>query len=373
MSKRISIVVTTIHGPEFLEGYVEDIRDSGLQATTDIIVIPDRKTPPSVFEWCSDFVGGALTILCPDISRQSEFLEKFPSLADRIPFDTDHRRNVGFLMALDRGADIVISIDDDNYVEGGGFVDGHSVVGEYSDAPIVESESGWFNTCNMLVHEPIVEIYPRGYPYFARSPATVKEGHAPGKVSVNAGLWTLDPDVDAVTRLALGPTVESLRSESILLGKDTWAPINTQNTSVERGAMGAFWYVRMGFRLGGLLIDRYGDILSGYFCAKCVKSLGESIRIGTPTTIHRRSEHNLFKDAYHELAGMMIIEDLLPWLVEQPLTGSSYTEVYRDLSHALDEQASRFAGFVWDEGAREFLVSTAEDMRAWAEAVETVG
>ena len=374
MSKRASIVVTTIHEPDFLDGFVDDIRRKGREEATEIIVIPDRKTPKSLYERCAELASGPIPVLCPDIAAQQEFLGHFPSLEGRLPFDTDHRRNVGFLMALDRGADLVISIDDDNYcVPGSDFVGTHLIVGDVSDDPVHESDSGWMNVCEMLEHEPKVEIYPRGFPYFARNPRTARTIQDPRVVAINAGLWTGDPDVDAITRLALNPTIESLRGGSVLLAQDTWTPINTQNTAVRREALAAFWFVRMGFFLGGMTIDRYGDILSGYFCARCVKSMGETIRIGTPVADHRRTRHNLFKDLYHELAVIVLLEDILPWLVELHLDGASYVEVYESLSHALEEQAPRFKGFVWDDGGSEFLISTAQDMRAWLAAVRSIG
>ncbi|HEX6085683.1 MAG TPA: hypothetical protein VF266_14225, partial [Thermoanaerobaculia bacterium] len=145
------------------------------------------------------------------------------------------------------------------------------------------------------------------------------------------------------------------------------------NTSVVRDAIAAYYYVRMGFSLGGLRIDRYGDILSGYLVAKCVKTRGEAIRIGSPIADHRRTPHNLFKDLYHELAGMVLLDDLLPWLTETTIGGDSYAELYASLADALEQQSASMKGFVWDDGGRDFLVETAGHMRAWLEAVAEIG
>src|SRR6266852_6099969 len=109
MSPRIAIVVTTIFEPLFIDGYVENLRRFGRE-NVEIIVIIDRKTPPTVAERCKH-----LGLLCPTLDEQEAFLSRFPSMAGRIPYDSDNRRNVGFLMALDRGAELMISIDDDNY------------------------------------------------------------------------------------------------------------------------------------------------------------------------------------------------------------------------------------------------------------------
>src|SRR5256885_11157592 len=96
---RLAIVVTTIFEPNFLDGYVENLRRFGRE-NVDIIVIIDRKTPASVAARCAHY-----GLICPTLDEQEAFLARFPSMTNRIPYDSDNRRNIGFLMALDRGAE----------------------------------------------------------------------------------------------------------------------------------------------------------------------------------------------------------------------------------------------------------------------------
>jgi hypothetical protein len=179
--------------------------------------------------------------------------------------------------------------------------------------------------------------------------------------------------VDAVGRLESRPKALRYHDTPFLLGPDTWSPINTQNTALSREAMAAYYYVRMGFAIEGLKIDRYGDILSGYFAQKCIRHLGESVRIGDPICDHRRTPHNLFKDLYHELAGMVLIEELTPWLIELKLSGRTYAEAYGGLADELAAAATRFRGFVFDQGGREFVTATAGHMRSWLQALKALG
>jgi glycosyltransferase involved in cell wall biosynthesis len=370
VTKRVDIVVTTIFEPKFLDGYVENIRRHGHEGVR-IIVIPDRKTPASVYER-SAFHGA----ICPTLDEQEVFLTRFPSMAQRIPYDSDNRRNIGFLMALDGGADLLITIDDDNYcLDDSDFVREHLAAGEMVSDDEVHSSDGWFNICSLLEANTPAEIWPRGFPYFARRQAKeITRKTAPAaRAAMNVGLWLSDPDVDALTRLALAPNIERHHGESVRLGADTWSPINTQNTAIVRDAITAYYYVRMGFSLGGLRIDRYGDICSGYFLQKCVKARGEAIRVGTPIADHRRTPHNLFKDLSQELAGMVLLDDILGWLVELKLDGGSYRDLYAALADAIEEKAAAMRGFVWDEGGREFLRDTAANMRAWLAAVALIG
>lgn len=375
MTTRVAIVVTTIFEPRFLDGYVANLRRFGHE-DADIIVIIDRKTPASVAARCEDHRRGGMSVLCPTLDEQEAFLARFPSMAGRIPYNTDNRRNVGFLMALDRGVDVLISIDDDNFVlDDVDFAGEHLVTGRTAGLEPVESSDRWFNICSLLHSSTKDEIFPRGFPYFARrnERGIRRQPAGAARVAINAGLWLSDPDVDAMTRLTQAPRIASAEPHSIRLGDGTWTPINTQNTSIARDAIAAYYYVKMGFSLRGLQIDRYGDILSGYLLAKCVKSRGEAIRIGSPIADHRRTPHNLFKDLYHELAGMVLLDDLLPWLVELKIEGGSYRELYASLAGALEEKAPSMTGFVWDDGGRDFLVETAGHMRAWLEAVAVIG
>jgi hypothetical protein len=97
------------------------------------------------------------------------------------------------------------------------------------------------------------------------------------------------------------------------------------------------------------------------------------VRLGSPVADHRRSPHNLFKDLSQEFAGIVLIEDLLPWLQELSLSGANYSEAYAALADALDHQADRFSGFVWDQGGKEFLRETAGCMRTWLKVVASLG
>ena len=367
--RRAAIVVTTIFEPRFLDGYVENLRRFG-HDDVDVIVIVDRKTPPSVAAACAKH-----GVLCPTLDEQEAFLEKFPSMHGRIPYDSDNRRNVGFLMALERGAEVLISIDDDNYcLDDIDFAGEHLATGAPTELPAMESSDGWINLCGFLESSTADPIFPRGFPYFARRETrALVEAPAPAaRLAVNVGLWLSDPDVDAIARLGQAPRISAWSGRTVRLGRGTWTPINTQNTAIVRDAVAAYYYVRMGFSVGGLKIDRYGDILSGYLVQKCVKARDEAIRVGPPVADHRRTPHNLFKDLYHELAGMVLLDDLLPWLVEADIGGGSYRELYAALAAAIEEKSATMHGFVWDDGGREFLVDTVANMRAWLDAVALI-
>jgi hypothetical protein len=288
-----------------------------------------------------------------------------------IPYDSDNRRNIGYLMALERGLDFVISIDDDNFcMPGQDFFQEHRVVcaGE-QELLQRDSLSGWLNICESLQMEPPARVFPRGYPYAQRQrTAVISDTACRGSVSINAGLWLLDPDLDALTWLSGKIQAREFRGPSYVLGERTWSPINTQNTALRRDAIASYYFVKMGAAFDGVIIDRYGDIFSGYFSQACAKHLGHRIRVGSPVAEHRRNSHDYLRDARKEWGCIAVLEDLLTWLPEAQLEGATYAETYLALSHLLEDFVEGATGFIWNDGVRAYFHQMAFYMRAWSKA-----
>ncbi len=379
--RTFDIVVTTIFEPAWLSGYLENIRRFGHADAVTVRIICDRKTPPAVYEAAAKAAADGFSVDCPDLDEQVRYLDRLGVPDDFVPWNTDNRRNIGYLRAWESGADVLISIDDDNYCRSDSdFIAAHSVVGKPASAPgdaKLASGGDWLNICSLLHGSYDTTIYARGFPYSARGGEDAEIGELRGPaseavVAANAGLWLDDPDVDAISRLALRPFVEGADAANIVLDQATWTPVNTQNTALHRSAIPTYWYVRMGFPLRGMRIDRFGDIWSGYFLQACARAVGEAIRVGGPIADHHRQTHNLFLDLHQELAGIVLTEDLVPWLRELKLAGGSYLEAYANLAEEIDAQADSFTGFIWDDGGRAFLHETAGHMRTWLKAVTTL-
>jgi hypothetical protein len=373
--RRVAIVVTTIFQPDFLSNYANNILEFGHEDHTTIYVVGDRKTPESCGEEAARQRTRGVNARYLSLAEQERYMARFPDLAAEIPVDSDNRRNVGFIMAVEEGADVIVSIDDDNYcLPGVDFVGGHLQCG----LNVTESEAigtgGWFNICSLLEVEPCGELlYPRGFPYALRGEGTgAVVGPASGRVAINVGLWQRDPDVDAIGRLYGNPQVGGLRDRSVLLAAGVRSPINTQNTALTREAMAAYYYVRMGTPLRGMKIDRFGDIFSGYFAQWCADSVGERVRVGSPMVDHRRNRHNLLVDLWHELAGIMMLEDLAAFLTQPAERSASYPEAYRLLSRRLEEVVHGLEGFIWTDESRDYFRRVGSNMRTWVDVYEEI-
>jgi len=226
-----SIVLTTIFDPVALDGYLGNFRKFGHLEEVEVIVIPDRKTPPETYQRCAELRRQGLSVLCPTIDDQERFLARLGLPADFIPYNSDNRRNIGYLLAYNASRDFLISIDDDNYCrQEDDFVAEHSIVcAETAMQPVVDCENGFLNFCDLLDLEGSARIYPRGFPYYRRhlcDASHCRTEHV--RVHVNAGLWIEDPDVDAITWLVAKPHVRAFKGQSKVLGSRTWAPVNTQ-------------------------------------------------------------------------------------------------------------------------------------------------
>lgn len=374
MTTKIFLVATTIGDGSFLDSYANAIVNEGLLDEISVIVIPDLKTPPKLFDKCKEIGKRGIKIFCPTVEEQDTYLSKLGNIKQIIPYNSDNRRNIGFLMALEKGCEVLISVDDDNFPRPQEpFFKEHLIINQKVEMEAVNSSNRWFNICNLIEVEP-KNVYPRGFPYRYRhkNPEIVYKKEE-GMVHVNAGLWLVHPDIDAVSWLCSPAESKAFKGKSVLLGSNAWSPINTQNTALTRDAIAAYYFLRMGYPVMGIPIDRDGDIFSGYFLQACVRHLGYRIRVGTPVVNHIRNAHDYLKDLTHELACIWVLEDITEWLCEIKLEGSTYIEMYLCLADMLDDAVEKFSGFIWNDATRGYFHYIAYCMRTWIKAFKSVG
>ncbi|MGZ4966324.1 MAG: hypothetical protein ACXV97_04040 [Chthoniobacterales bacterium] len=373
MKHRTCIVVTTINKGDVLDGYCRQIEAEGMRDRVRIIVIPDRKTPNELYSLCGGLSASGFDVRCPTIDEQENYLKKLPKLAPLIPYDSENRRNVGYLMALESGYEVLLSIDDDNYCLGETFATCGLVCSDKLTLQAAHSDNGWINFCDMLELQPSYQVFPRGYPYARRTenPAITYSSET-GRVRMNVGLWLAEPDLDAITWLAAPVRARKFKGESCLLGQNTWSPINTQNTALHRNLIVSYYCVRMGYPLGGMPIDRFGDIFSGYLSQACIRHLGDRIRVGTPIADHKRNSHNYLRDLASEFGGIQVLEPFVEWLHDAKLEGSTYPETYLALADAIDAEVSHFTGSIWNDATRGFFHQMTHCMRQWVAACNSI-
>lgn len=356
---RIALVTTTIHVPTLLDAYLADARRAGW---TDLIclVVGDRKTPEAAAEFCGglgDRSGYAVRFL--GIPDQETYLAAYPELAAHIPYDSIQRRNIGLLLAHEHGADVIVTIDDDNFLAEPDYFGGHAHVGRVSEFEALHSPSGWVNVCDALAEQNGFRFYHRGFPPAARTgQAELDPVVAPrrGRVIVNAGLWLEEPDVDAVTRLAVPVRVTGFRRpRNFTLAAGTWSPFNSQNTALAAEALPAYFL--------SPAVGRYDDIWAAYVLIAIADHLGDLVTFGHPLVRQGRNPHNVWRDLDDERIGMRLTDRFCAYLRGLSFSGRTYAECYAEAISGLEAAAASDATLGGQE--RVCLQLYITGMRVW--------
>lgn len=331
---KMSFITTTINVPHLLKDYVQDAKKYYVASDVDVIVTGDKKTHPETPSFCQRLMEHeGISVRYYDSKAQDEYLEKkYPELQKFLPWNCIQRRNVALLMAYEQGSEMIVTIDDDNYIAQENYLGGHGRLGEISDFPAVSTETGWFNICSYLIDAQQRKFYPRGYPIQERfKEIPYKKMQKKGKIVVNGGFWLGDPDIDAVTRLAAPIDVTHYtEKENFALDIGTWAPFNSQNTALHRDCIPAYFLCSD--------IGRFDDIWASYVVKRVADHLGDYITFGFPLVKQDRNPHDLWIDADHERLGLQLSDIFCQWLREIPLTAENYYDCTIELMAGLKEK-----------------------------------
>ncbi len=311
---KTALVTTTINVPTVLELY----RRHGPDVV--FFVAGDLKTPDDASHFVYDLGGH---YLWPESQKQWK-------CSDLIGWNTIQRRNIALLEAVKWGADIIVSIDDDNMPLRPYFA-WHDYATSYNFSGIkVSSSNGWFDVGQLL--DPVAPH--RGFP-IAVDPTQWSVSHVTdAKVGVAAGICMGDPDVSAVHRLVLKPTVHrvsELLQSGIVVDLGTHTVFNSQNTALIRELAPAF------FMLPG--VGRYDDIYASLIMQRVMRDRGLHVHFGKPFVWQQRNPHNLVKDLRGELDGMENIEAFAKYLDNTTFVppGASIAEELRAIWNGFDQ------------------------------------
>jgi hypothetical protein len=148
----------------------------------EFVVVGDDKSPP-------DFHQPGATYLDMAAQRASGF-----RYAREAPSRHYARKNVGYLVAIRNGADVLIETDDDNYPKEGFWNHRQRVV----RAAVVNSTE-WVNAYSYFSK---TDIWPRGLPLDKiLAPVPPLDAESDVMCPIQQGLADDNPDVDAIYRL----------------------------------------------------------------------------------------------------------------------------------------------------------------------------
>ena len=373
---QLAIVITTINVPIVIEQYIANFNKYG-RKNVEFIIVGDLKTPLEVEAYIKRINSSDFPCIYLDVSEQERILRRVPEFAEFIPYNTVQRRNVGYLYAAERGADAIISIDDDNWpLDEFDFAGAHSIVGETMELDSEASSNGWYNSCSRLVSEPPRRFYHRGYPVSKRwQDENIQGGMQRGKVMVNIGLWLDDPDVDTITRMEEPFTVTSVKEPKrcFAVAPGTLLPFNSQNTAFHRDILPLMYLITLPSGcepLRGNNNFRYDDIWMSFFAKLVIDHMGGLVVIGPPHVRQARNPHDYMLDLRKEILPMEMTNRLAELLPQIKLTETTYTGAYQELIEELRIKTAH--GNLFDIEERRLIKDMLRGMRLWLEALNSI-
>ena len=331
---KIAVVTTTINVPKLLVDYAKNFDKFGWKKSDVFFVIAGDKKTPSLVDFAS--------LLYSDHGYRCEYLglkeqeDLSPSLNRYIPLNTISRRNFAILKAYIEGADIVVTIDDDNLVRPTyDYLGAHAIIGTKKKIKHISANGGWYDVSKTLNETDKKAFYHRGYPIDQRMEFEISTNVREAEVIVSAGLWLEAPDTDAIAWINFGSLKvlsfdSTMHGEQFTLERGTWCPFNSQNTALARKTIPAYFLNPPQMR--------YDDIWASYIVRKIADHLGHSVSYGQPLVTQKRNQHNYMTDLKNEMDGMDRTPGLIRELRNMELTQKNYKDATYELVDRLSDR-----------------------------------
>lgn len=254
-----------------------------------VLIVADESSPPQY-----DVQHERLVYLSVEWQMHLRY-----RIIHHVPFGSYTRKNIGYLFAIEHGAQFIFDTDDDN-------------------APLSEPWPWTFSTTALFpcstdsafrVVNPYAAfgqpaVWPRGLPLEvlhlecdARGTRRNNSESSGERSWIQQGMADLDPDVDAVFRLTRTSDLTRIifeRRNPAYLPTNTMAPFNSQNTLFDYRA---FW----GLLLPISVTFRVTDIWRGYYVQRLLWMLGGNVLFAGPTVAQHRNAHSFLQDFNQEV------------------------------------------------------------------------
>lgn len=224
-------------------------------------------------------------------------------------------RCYGFWLTWARGADFVVTLDDDVRPKAG------------------QSKLCWKHQFVMSHHprwvRSVSDVQPRGIPY--ENVGTLAD------VVVNVGLWTGVPDIDAMQTLVNGACKGFVPdSGSRIIARGQYVPVCGMNLAVRRDVLPLCYFPPMGTNPKGepWPYRRFDDIWAGVVLKRCLDHLGLSLSVGEPWVHHERAS-DPFVNLTKEATGIMANERYWEIIDEVRLTAATPIGCAREMGQGL--------------------------------------
>jgi len=279
MDQRKFVIITTVNSPtKAVQKIVKEHPD------WKPIVVGDRKTP-------KDWVFENVKYLSPKKQLALDYeITKF------LPWNNYCRKMIGYLYAIERGADVIADLDDDNIP----YLDWGKVPNKTSG--VIDSPP-FFNAYSKFTSE---FIWPRGYPLNYIKRANLKSKVV--KKNLKVGIWQFlvdkDPDVDAIYRFLFDKPIYFEMKKAIKLNRETYCTFNSQNTLFTRDVFPLLY-------LPAHVNFRFTDILRGIVAQKIMWKYNYTLGFASPSVIQIRNVRNNLNDFESEIPAYLHVEKIV--------------------------------------------------------------
>lgn len=287
------IIITSIFPP------TEAVHAFASREGYQLVVVGDKKTPAN---WSC---AGAIYLgVDEQMALNSE-------LASSIPYNHYGRKMLGYLYAIQQGAEVIIDTDDDNipYAEW--------AFPRFEDRFTCSQPGlGWVNIYHHFTEEM---IWPRGLPLRNIRDGRDKLQWQPQPQDARVGIWQgladEDPDVDAIYRLTSNKPCIFEDRQPVVLQPGTVTPFNSQNTAFRRELFPLLF-------LPSFVTFRFTDILRGIIAQPILWAHDYQLGFLKATVVQKRNEHDYFKDYESEVPMYLHAEKALRLVQEAVGRGS---------------------------------------------------
>jgi hypothetical protein len=271
------LVVTTIAGQG--NPVLQKIAAEASARSIPFIAVGDAKSPASFALAGCDFYP---------VKRQQAL--SF-SLARQLPQNHYARKNIGYLLAIEAGADAILETDDDNFP----YSDFWNLRVKDHTLPLYR-HAGWLNVYRLFSDK---NIWPRGFSLsHIRAAMPDVPASQPCKCPIQQGLADENPDVDAIYRLTGALPVAFEKAKAVAIGKRCWCPFNSQNTTWFKEAFPLLY-------LPSFCSFRMTDIWRSFVAQRICWENDWSVLFHHATAWQERNDHNLMRDFSDEVQGYL--------------------------------------------------------------------
>jgi hypothetical protein len=269
----------------------------------------------SHLDWCTVVVGdiqGPVTydvkgVIFLDVQAQRQLGETY-NLINALPWRHFGRKNVGYIYAISRGAQLIYDFDDDNVLRTNLT---EAVIFDNRAFCTVDTSFHTYNPYPAMGSTAKPDAWPRGLPLAEYHTTTSRRKCTRFQGPPNAAVWQSvannDPDVDAVYRLTRTLPFYFRGTTSVVIPKGVFSPYNAQ---ASLHAYGAFWALLLPITVPG----RVSDIWRAYLAQPVFWCTGATVAFVPPMVTQHRNVHNYMADFEAEQHIYLRSDQLLAFL-----------------------------------------------------------